>query len=92
MDDLKKIQNKFILIARNIDSNCNSLIDKLNCISSLVIIFLHFKDKLDIMDINILESMSCFFNIFIQFWIYRLNCKAKPQLCCRGFVVFSYPR
>lgn len=52
-----KIQNKFILIARNIDSNCNALIDKLNCISSLVIIFLHFKDKLDIMDINILESM-----------------------------------
>lgn len=52
-----KIQNKFILIARNIDSNCNVLIDKLNCISSLVIIFLHFKDKLDIMDINILESM-----------------------------------
>lgn len=52
-----KIQNKFILIARNIDFNCNALIDKLNCISSLVIIFLHFKDKLDIMDINILESM-----------------------------------
>lgn len=52
-----KIQNKFILIARNIDSNCNALIDKLKCISSLVIIFLHFKDKLDIMDINILESM-----------------------------------
>ena len=52
-----KIQNKFILIARNIDSNCNALIDKLNCISSLVIIFLYFKDKLDIMDINILESM-----------------------------------
>ena len=52
-----KIQNKFILIARNIDSNCNALIDKLNCISSLVIIFLHFKDKLDIIDINILESM-----------------------------------
>lgn len=52
-----KIQNKFILIARNIDSNCNVLIDKLKCISSLVIIFLHFKDKLDIMDINILESM-----------------------------------
>lgn len=52
-----KIQNKFILIARNIGSNCNALIDKLNCISSLVIIFLHFKDKLDIMDINILESM-----------------------------------
>ena len=52
-----KIQNKFILIARNIDSNCNALIDKLKCISSLVIIFLHFKDKLDIIDINILESM-----------------------------------
>lgn len=52
-----KIQNKFILIARNINSNCNALIDKLKCISSLVIIFLHFKDKLDIMDINILESM-----------------------------------
>lgn len=52
-----KIQNKFILIARNIDFNCNALIDKLKCISSLVIIFLHFKDKLDIMDINILESM-----------------------------------
>ena len=52
-----KIQNKFILISRNIDSNCNALIDKLNCISSLVIIFLHFKDKLDIIDINILESM-----------------------------------
>ena len=33
-----------------------------------------------------------FFNIFIQFWVYRLNCKAEPQLCCRGFVVFSYPR
>lgn len=52
-----KIQNKFILIARSIDSNCNVLIDKLNCMSNLVIIFLHFKDKIDIMDINILESM-----------------------------------